>query len=241
MGLTKNNIILAAQQNVGRGTELDTIAGNRLDYILDQIYENYTWEFLSKDPPAVITFTAASQTFTLPSDYLKFINLMLVRSDLNPSNPQNIPLEKYSFAQYQRITNPLQTGTPQFVAFNRTFTDAGAPGVTGYVWPVPNITYIGRMSYYFKPTYSITGTAEPTYPGTGDLVNLLTNELLGMGYGRAEMRKSFDPDLLEKVMRRRRLNDTDNGMVPLIASKDSRIFRSGRYGRTSRTHTWDRN
>jgi hypothetical protein len=240
MGLSKNNIILAAEQNVGRGTELDTIAENRLDYILDQIYENYTWEYLSKQPPATITFTAGSQTWIAPSDYLKFLTLMLVRSDLNASNPLNVPLEKYSFAQFQRIPNPLQTGTPQLVAINRTFTDVGAPGVTGYVWPIPNITHTGRLAYYFKPDYSITGTVEPTYPGTGDLVNLLTNELLGMGYGNAEMRKRFDPELLEKLMRRKRLNDADNGMVPLIAQKDPRVFRSGRYGRTSRSSTWDR-
>jgi hypothetical protein len=241
MGLSKNNIILAAEQNVGRGTELDTIAGNRLDYLLDQIYENYTWEFLSKDPPAVISFATASQTWVVPSDYLKALQMVLVRSDLNSSNPENIPLDLVPFSKYQRIPNPLQQGTPQLISLNRTFTDVGAPGVTGYVWPVPNITYAGRFAYYFKPTYSITGTAEPAYPGTGDLVNLLTNELLGMGYGRSDMRKMYDPDLLEKVIRRRRLNDGDLGTVPLVAVKDPRIFRSGKYGRTSRTHTWDRN
>lgn len=240
MGLSKNNIILAAEINVGRGTELDTIAGVRFDYILDQIYENYTWEFLSKQPPATITFTVNSQTWTVPTDYLKFLSLMLVRSDLNASNPLNVPLEKYPFSTYQRIPNPLQTGTPQLVALNRTFNDLGAPGVTGYVWPVPNQTYTGRLAYYFKPDYSITGTLEPTYPGTGDLVSLLTNELLGMGYGNAEMRKRYDPELLQKVIRQRRLNDSDNGMLPLIAQKDTRIFRSARYGRAARTASWDR-
>ena len=240
MGLSKNNIILAAQQNVSRGTELDTIAGNRLDFVLDQIYENYTWEFLSKQHPATVTLTAASQTWTVPSDYLKFLNMMLVRSDLNASNPQNTPLEKYSFVDYQRLSNPLQTGTPQLVALNKTYTDVGGPGVTGYVWPVPDITYTARLAYYYKPDYSITGTLEPTFPHTGDLVALLTNELIGMGYGSMEMRRAYDPDLMEKIMRKTRLNETDNGMVPLIARKDTRIFRSGRYGRTSRTSTWDR-
>lgn len=240
MGLSKDNIILAAEQNVGRGTELNTIAGTRLDMILDIIYENYTWDLLSKEPPATITFSAASQTWTVPTDYLKFMNLMLVRSDLNASNPTNVPLEKYDFAKFQRIPNPQQTGTPQLIALNRTFTDVGAPGVTGYVWPIPDKAYTGRLAYYFKPTYSIAGTVEPTYPGTGDLVLLLTNELLGMGYGRQDIRGKYDPDLLEKVIRRRRLNDTDNGGLPLIANKDTRVFRNAKYSRTSRTATWDR-
>jgi hypothetical protein len=240
VGLSKANIILLAEQNVSRGTELDTIAGNRLDFLLDQIYENYTWEFLSKEPPATVTLTSASKTWTVPSDYLKFLNMMLVRSDLNASNPYNSPLEKIAFIDYQRIPNPEQRGTPLYVALNRTYTDVGGPGVTGYVWPVPDQNYTTRLAYYYKPDYSISTSVEPTFPHTGDLVHLLTNELIGMGYGSMEMRRGYDPDLLEKIMRKTRLNETDNGMVPLIARKDTRVFRSGRYGRTSRNRTWDR-
>lgn len=239
MGLSKNAIILAAEQNVSRGTELDTIAGIRLDAILDKLYENYNFEFLTQTPAAV-TFTAGSPTWTIPTDYLKFLNMMLVRSDLNASNPYNKPLEKYDFVDYQRLPNPLQTGEPQFISILRTFTDENSPAMTGYVWPVPNITYTGRITYYRKPTYSISGTAEPTFPGTAILIDLLTNELLGMGYGKGEVPRQYDPALMEKVLRQMRLNAVDNGIAPLVARKDPRVFRPVSYSRTSGTHNWSR-
>jgi len=240
VGLSKDNIVLAAEQNVSRGTELDTIAGTRLDLILDELYENYTWEFLSKDPPATITFSAGSQTWTLPSDYLKFMVLVLVRSDLNAANPSNIPLHKIDFVQYQMLSNPLQQGTPEVVAINRTFTDVGGSGVAAYVYPVPDIAYTGRLSYYYKPAFSITGATEPTFPDSAMLVELLTNALLGMGYGNRELRRNYDPQLMEKIMGRYRRNQVDNGIYPQRARLDKRLFTGASYGRTGGFTSWDR-
>jgi len=240
MGLLKSEIILAAQQNVSRGTELDAICDVRLNVILDELYENYTWEFLSKDPPATITFAAASQTWTLPADYLKFMVLMLVRSDLNAANPSNSPLHKIDYTQYQMLSNPLQQGTPALVAINKTFTDVGAPGAVAYVYPVPDKTYTGRLSYYYKPNFDIADSAEPTFPDSAMLVELLTNALLGMGYGNRELQREYDPELMEKIMGRHRRNQVDNGIYPQRARLDPRKFSSGIYGRSGASSPWSR-
>ena len=226
MGLTKAGIILAAEQNCARDAGLDTIAGNRLDMILDELYENYTFDFLSKEPAATITLTAGSQTWTVPSDYLKFQIMVLVRSDLNASNPPNIVLPKMDFTDFQTIRTPLQTGTPQKIALNRTFTDVLSPGVTGYIYPVPDITYTARLAYYYKPTYSIGTSIEPAFPDTALLVELLTNALLGMGYGKSELKRKYDPNLMEKVIGRYRRNQVDNGIYPAIAKLDGQIGRA---------------
>ena len=43
--LLKSDIVLAAEQNVSRGSEIDTLTYTKLDYILQQIYLDYTWDF----------------------------------------------------------------------------------------------------------------------------------------------------------------------------------------------------
>ena len=238
MGLDKAGIILAAEQNVSRGSELDTIAGTRLDMILDELYENYLSEMLSKNPPATITFAAASQTWTLPSDYLKFMVLTLVRSDLNAANPTNIVLPKIDFSDYQQLSNPLAPGTPQLVSINRIFTDVGGSGCVAYVWPVPNIAYTGRLSYYYKPDYSVSTSTQPTFPDTMLLVELLTNALLGMGYKSSS--RQYDPNLIDKLMTRHRRNQADNGIYPQRAKLDGRKFTGASYARTGRFSNWSR-
>lgn len=224
--LTRDAIILAAEQNVQRGAELDTLAGIRLDLILNQIYENYTFDFLSKEPPATITLTAGSKTWTVPTDYLKFQTMVLVRTDINATRPPNIQLPKKDFTDYQLIAVPDTPGSPQIVSINRVFTLDGQVPV-GYVYPVPDRTYTARLSYYYAPTFSIGGSAIPVFPDQKTIVDLLTNEL----YQYLED-KRYQANLLEFVMTRYRRNQADDGIYPKIARLDKRKFKpqANRFG-----------
>jgi hypothetical protein len=221
-GLLKSELITLAETTVSRGSELDTIANQYLDLILNQIYENYVWEILSADP-ATITLSAGSATWTLPTDFHKFKVMMLVRTDLNATVPPNIPLHKIEFSDYQMIRTPALQGTPQIVALNKVYNPKDDSGVTAYIWPVPNKTYTARLSYYVRPTYAAATNTVPIFPDQLSLLDLLVNELQGyLGSNK------YIPNAVALFVKNYRLNMEDQGIYPKIAPLDKRRFRTMR-------------
>jgi hypothetical protein len=227
-GLTKAQIVLAAQQNVSRGSELDAICDRILNTLLNLLYENYSWRFL--ESLATITLTAGSQTFTLPADYLRVKTFTIVRSDLNATNPPNTPIAWMEMEDYQNLQSPLTTGIPQVFTSLRRFTNFGNPGVTGYLYPVPNITYSARMFYLYKPAFDIGDSTVLEFSDQYTLIDLLTNELLGLGYNNNVQTKNYDPKLLEKTIARYRMMEVDSGIYAKRAILDRRFFRPGSNG-----------
>lgn len=220
MALDKAGIIDLAEEAVSRGSELDTIAENYLDLILSQIYINTTSNYLSKEPLATITFTAGTNLWTVPTDYLKFNTLVLVRTDINPTQPPNIPLHLIDFADFQMLNVPTVQSTPRFVAINRTVTLDGLV-VQGYCYPTPNVNYTGRMSYFYLPAFNIADAAVPAFPDQKTIVDLLVNEL----YGYLKDPR-YQKSLFELILVRYRRNQADMGIYPTIAKLDKRKFRS---------------
>lgn len=206
MGYTKSEIITIAEENVNRGSELDTIAEKRLNLILDQLYESYSWLFLSKEPPASISLSAGSAKFSVPADFLSIQTLMLIDSVSNPTFPPNIPLVPRKFEEYQQILVPTQTADkPQIYSLNIGYSDSLNPVAVGYVWPIPTLSWTLRMAYFYKPAFDIADGAEPQFPDTKTLVELLTNEL----YQYLQSSR-YDPFLLEKIIVRSRRNQASN-------------------------------
>jgi hypothetical protein len=226
-GLTKTEIIQAAYENVGRGSELATIGDRMLNTILNLLYEGYTWKVL--ESLATITFTAGSQTFTIPSDYSSFKTFVLVRSDLNASNPPNTPIHWLEMENFQLIPNPLTPGPPTHFSLLRKFSNLGNPGVTGYVFPVPNVSYTGRLLYLYKPSFDIADNITPEFSDQHTLIDLLTNEFLGLGYTANITTKTYDPQLLEKTIQRYRNMEVDGGIYSHRAQLDKRFFSPQRY------------
>jgi len=223
------DIILAAEQNVSRGTELDSIAYQKLNLLLSQLYLDYTWPFLSKQPPATVTLTSGSTTWTAPSDYLKFNTMVCIRTDINPTNPPHIVLHKIDMEQYFMLRTPGTTGPPQAVAINSVFTLSGSPNVTGYIYPTPDKDYTCQLLYYFNPAYDIGDTGVPDFPDQNTLVILLTNEL----YGYVKDPR-YNEGLLEAVVARYRRNMVDTGQYPQVARLDARRHRP----RQARFNIW---
>lgn len=229
-GLTKTQLIQAAYENVGRGSELATIGDRILNTLLNLLYEGYGWKMLEQ--LSTITLAGGSQTFTLPADYLRFKTFVLVRSDLNAADPPNIPIFWTEFENFQLIPNPLQQGTPTHFAIYRRFTNLGNPGITGYLHPVPNIGYTARLLYLYKPTFDVADGTVPEFSDQHTLIDLLTNEFLGLGYTNNVQTKTYDPKLLEKTIARYRNMEVDSGIYTQRAQLDKRIFNPQRYGRT---------
>lgn len=206
MGYTKSEIITIAEENVNRGTELDTIAEKRLNLILDQLYESYSWLFLSKEPPASISLSSGSSTFSVPSDFLSIQTLMLIDNVSNPTFPPNIALTPIKFEAYQQILVPSQTADkPTHYSLNIGYSDSLSPVAVGYIWPIPTRSWTLRMGYFYKPAFDIADGTEPVFHDTKTLVELLTNEL--RDYLQSNR---YDPFLMEKIIVRSRRNQASN-------------------------------
>lgn len=239
---TKAEIILAAEQNVQRGSELDTIANYRLNLILDQLYENFTFEFLSQNL-ATLTLPAGNSDITalIPADYAKFLFMRVIRTDLSPTNPSVYPVPKITYPNYLQIINPYLPGQPQVVAFNRIYSDGvvqgGAPNIKAFVWPVPDISYTANLAYYYTPAFDPATNLTMTFPDSMGLVRLLTNELLGMGYGKGVSGLVYDPNMMKMVVADYRRNQADMGIYPSVAPLDGRVFQ-GRPGNWWTNRSW---
>lgn len=234
-GLTKAQIIQAAYENVGRGVELATIGDRILNTILNLLYEAYGWKCLEQ--LANIAITGGSQTFTLPSDYLRWQTFVLIRSDLNPTDPPNFALQFMEMENYQLLRNPLTTSlAPTHFSLLRKFNNYGNPGVVGYVWPIPTASYTARMLYYYKPAFDTGDNTVPELSDQYTLIDLVTNEFLGLGYTHNVQTKTYHPDLLEKTIARYKKAENDSGIYSHQAQLDKRIFRPHRMG--SRRGSW---
>jgi hypothetical protein len=221
-GLTRAQIISLAESTVSRGSEIDTVAGQYFDAILSQIHENYVWEWNSADP-VNITLLQGSKTWSVPSDYHKFKIMMVVRTDVNPTQPPNLPLHKIEFHDYQMIRVPDLLAVPQVVAINRNYNPKDDSGVQGYVWPVPDKNYTARLSYYKTPVYFGANGDVPVFPDQKTLLDLLVNELYGYLGDRRHV-----PGAVASFVKQYRLNMEDEGVNPRIANLDKRRFRQMR-------------
>lgn len=204
--MIKSAIVSAAQAAVLHGSELNSVCDDRINLILDQLYESYAWTFLSKDPPATVTLSAGSQTATLPSDFMKIETLMLIDSVSNPTFPPNIPLVPKRWGDFQQILVPTQTADkPQFYALNHGYSDSMSPVSKLYFWPIPTLSWSLRLSYFYKPAFDIADGSEPEFPDTKTLFDLLVNELY-----QYLKDPRYDRFLMEKIIERSRRNSAQD-------------------------------
>lgn len=219
--LTKSAIVLAAQQNVGRGSELDAICDVRLNLVLEQLFENYTWEGMVRTDIA-ITLTQGLNTWTVPTDYLK----SKVFTVLDNKSTIEVPIINY--VDYQLLDHAQTSqGTPKFVAVKRVFSDTGTITLEGYIFPKPNKAYTGTVTYYHLPTFDRPDDEAVMAWDIRSVVDLLTNELKGMGYG-IKGTSPYDPFLIDKIVIKMRRNEADMGIYPMRARLDGKLFKRGR-------------
>jgi len=223
--VVKTVIISMAQENVGRSTELNSICDARLNYIVNDLFENYVWRSNQK-VSSPITLTSGSPNFTVPTDYIKGDVFKLLLPNTSPQAEKELPI--YFLEDYAKFSVPTVPGEPQLVVITRTFDATGAIVMSGYVYPQPDQTFTGKLYYHFGQTYDIADGDAPGFFSIKTLVDLLTNELKGMGYGK-EIPPPYDPFLIEKIVRRMRQNEADLGIYPMRARLDGKIF--GRRGR----------
>ena len=218
--LAKTAIIAIAQSNVGRSTELNTICDDRLNLIVNQLYENFSWATSEKS--ASITLTSGSSTWTVPTDYLKSLYGKLIVPGSSPATELTLPI--LAFQNYGLISTPATPGQPQVLAVNRSLDSTGDIVLSGYVWPQPDQTYTGKLYYTAIQAYDIADSSAPGFFDLQTIVELLTNYLRGMGYG-TEQGIQYNPQLLEQVIGRMRRNASDQGIYPMRARLDGRVFR----------------
>lgn len=219
--LIKSDIVLAAQQNVGRGSELDAICDVRLNLILEQLFENYTWQGMIRTDLA-ISLTQGSNTWTVPTNYLKSKFFTVV--DNNDS--REVPF--VGFIEIQSLgLDELGEGIPQFVAIKRFFSDTGTITLEGYVFPKPNKAYTATITYYHLPTFDRPDNEAVMAWDVKSIVDLLTNELKGLGYG-IRGTGPYNPFLIDQIVIRMRRNESNLGIYPLRARLDGRLFKGTR-------------
>jgi len=218
--IAKTVIISIAQQNVGRGSELNTVCDDKLNLIVDQLYNDFSWP--SNQISAPITLTANLSTWTVPTDYAKGLFGKLILPNSSP--PIEITLPLLSFVDYGLISVQNQPGQPQVLSINRRVDTDGEIQLSGTVWPVPDQTYSGKLYYHAIQTYDVADAKAPAFLDIKTLTELLTNELRQMGYG-FDIGLPYDPHMLEKVLGRMRRNMADEGIYPQRAKLDGRIFR----------------
>lgn len=218
--LAKTAIIAIAEQNVGRSTELNSICDDRLNLIVNQLFENFSWATTEKS--ASITLTANVATWTVPIDYLKSLFGKLIIPNSSPAVEITLPI--ISFQNYGIISTPNTPGQPQVLAINRSLDSTGAVVLSGTVWPLPDQGYSGKLYYTAIQDYDVADVSAPGFFDLQTIVELLTNYLRGMGYG-TEQGIQYDPQMLEKVIGRMRRNMSDQGIYPMRARLDGRVFR----------------
>jgi len=226
--IAKTAIISIAQQTVGRGAELNTICDDKLNLIVDQLYENFSWPSNQKSAP--ITLTTNLNTWTVPTDYVKALFGKLIIPNSSPQIEITLPI--LSFTNYGMIGAINQPGQPQILNINRQVDTGGEIQLIGTVWPVPDQAYSGKLYYHAIQVYDVPDAQAPAFLDLKTLVELLVNELRGMGYG-SDIAIPYDPQMLEKITGRMRRNMADEGVFPQRAKLDGRIFRQGH-----RSSTW---
>jgi len=220
--IAKTKIIQIAQENVGRGSELNTICDDRLNLIVSQLYEVYKWPTNRKSG----SVTLSDKTWTVPTDYLKANFLMVQNPNSDPITFFEVPIINYD--DYKLGIIPNSTGRPQRASVLRIVDTTGTITLAGYVYPKPDQSYNATLEYTAIQTYDVADGDAPAFLDLQSLVDLLANQLRGMGYG-TELGTPYDPFLLEKVVRRMRSNMEDDGIYPKRARLDRRIFRTGIY------------
>ena len=226
--IAKTAIISIAQQTVGRGSELNTICDDKLNLIVGQLYENFSWP--SNQKSGSITLTAGLNTWTVPTDYVKGLFGKLIVPNSSPQTELTLPI--LSFINYGMIGDINEQGQPQVLNINRQVDTTGEIQLIGTVWPVPNQTYSGKLYYHAIQIYDVADGNAPAFLDIKTLVELLVNELRGMGYG-SDIAIPYDPAMLEKITGRMRRNISDEGIFPQRAKLDGRMF-----GRGNKSYPW---
>jgi len=233
--LTKAQIVTAAQENVGRGSELDAICDVRINLILEEIYESYVHEQQLKTD-TTLSFAADATTFTVPTDYIKIKLLKIVDVASNSQQPPTKILEIVPYEDLQSIGVPDAPGIPRLASIIRTLDTTGEPTLSGFIYPKTDKAYTSvTMLYYFDPSFDTADGESVRFFNSSTIVDLLTNYLKGMGYNR-EGGVPYNPNLLEFIIKKTRRNMADMGIYPTIAKLDRRIFR----GRRGPTYPWPR-
>jgi len=114
--------------------------------------------------PTDLTMTATNATVAGPTDMV-YPSSLKVRV-----NGTDYDVDIVTHGRFQEIKQKTNAGRP---------TKAYLSGTTFYLWPVPDITYTGKLTYYKKPDNSAADT-QPDVPvwAFNSLVDILKYKLI---------------------------------------------------------------
>ena len=224
--------IASEAEAIVNNTALGTVTDSIINRVLYKLYTNYEWGFLTSS--TTVTFSSATASAGLPSDYLGHLHCKWRDTSASPIYEHNLAWIDYS--KYLMINTPLQVAAQPKVYTISPQVRHGSAGAVGnlLIWPTfettsnPNCTLI----YFALPTQVVEGTAGdgavPLFQNHAFLVEATVNEL--WNYMRDPR---HDPNFIGRNIGDVRSNMMDFGAVSVPeVGLDPRRFKShrGRFG-----------
>ena len=129
--------------------------------------------------------------YDLGNDIVDVLDQVVQIPATGTGGPTRYNMTRVSISTQATRTNPLTTGRPVEVYYNR-----GVDGVTAHIWPVPNSTYVYTLVYWVLRRIQDAGA----YTNTGDLpFRFLPAFIAGLAFYIAQKKRSDDPNLIARL------------------------------------------
>lgn len=143
--LVLRKIGVLASGETANSDDLD-IVYEALDLRLKELHENGIQFWKLATAATTLTYSASVTAVALPSDFIMPQTIGIV------DGSDTIPIEFISHADYEEIIDKSATGFPQ-----KAHIDYSTSML--YLWPIPNETKYGKLTYEKKPDDTAASTA----------------------------------------------------------------------------------
>jgi hypothetical protein len=165
-------------------------------------------------------FTDGVVEYDLGSDVVDVIEQVVQIPATGTGGPTRFSMTRVSISTQATRTNPLTSGRPVEVYYNR-----GTNGITAHIWPVPNSAYPYTLVYWVLRRIDDAGA----YTNTGDFpFRFLPAFIAGLAFYIAQKKRTDDPELIgrlemdyEKVWLRAAEEDRDKSVLKLAPRSSS--------------------
>lgn len=165
-------------------------------------------------------FTDGVVEYSLGSDVVDVIEQVVQIPATGTGGPTRFSMTRVSISTQATRTNPLTTGRPVEVYYNR-----GTAGITAHIWPVPNSSYQYTMIYWVLRRMEDAGA----YTNTGDFpFRFLPPFIAGLAFYIAQKKQPDNQALLmrleadyEKSWLRASEEDRDKSVLKLAPRSSS--------------------
>lgn len=165
-------------------------------------------------------FTDGVAEYDLGDDIVDVLEQVVQIPATGTGGPTRYSMTRVSISTQATRTNPLTTGRPVEVYYNR-----GTDGVTAHIWPVPNSTYEYTLIYWVLRRVQDAGA----YTNTGDFpFRFLPAFIAGLAFYIAQKKRTDDPNLIsrlemdyEKVWLRAMEEDREKATLKLVPRSSS--------------------